>query len=95
MLIVNISELAKRNNRFAALLLTTLLAFIWMHLADAAPLHMADLSHRFFCLVAVTAVIFGVTCDAKTKFRILSQPCAGKYRDQHALFNPAADAQKI
>jgi hypothetical protein len=53
--IVAISEIAKRNTEFAALVaslpLTSLLAFIWLHLEGTPPSQIADLSKQIFWLV--------------------------------------------
>jgi hypothetical protein len=53
--IVVISEVAKRSSGFAALIaslpLTSLLAFVWLHLADSPPSQIAQLSSQIFWLV--------------------------------------------
>ena len=60
--IVAISEIAKRNTGFAALVaslpLTSLLAFIWLHLEGTAPLQIADLSKQVFWLVLPSLLFF-------------------------------------
>ena len=62
LLIVAVSEIAKRSTGFAALLaalpLTSLLAFIWMHLEDAPPERIADLSGQIFWLVLPSLALF-------------------------------------
>ncbi|WP_072768609.1 DUF3147 family protein [Nitrosospira sp. Nsp11] len=65
--IVAISEIAKRSTGFAALVaslpltslpLTSLLAFIWLHLEGTAPLQIADLSKQIFWLVLPSLLLF-------------------------------------
>jgi hypothetical protein len=60
--IVAISEIAKRNTGFAALVaslpLTSLLAFIWLHLEGSAPSQIADLSKQIFWLVLPSLLFF-------------------------------------
>lgn len=62
LLIATISEIARRHSGFAALVaslpLTSLLAFIWLHL-DAAPAEqIANLSYQIFWLVLPSLVLF-------------------------------------
>ena len=62
LLIASISEVARRHSGFAALIaalpLTSLLAFVWMHL-DAEPVeHIAELSSQIFWLVLPSLVLF-------------------------------------
>lgn len=63
-LIVAISEIAKRNSGFAALIaslpLTSLLAFIWLHVEGNSPQALADLSQQIFWLVLPSLVLFAV-----------------------------------
>ncbi len=60
--IVAITEIAKRSSGFAALLaslpLTSLLAFMWMHYEGAAPERIAELSGQIFWLVLPSLVLF-------------------------------------
>lgn len=60
--IVAISEIAKRNTGFAALVaslpLTSLLAFIWLHLEGTAPSQIADLPRQVFWLVLPSLLLF-------------------------------------
>ncbi len=60
--IVAIAEIAKRNTGIAALLaaipLTSLLAFVWMHLDGADPQRIAALSSQIFWLVLPSLVLF-------------------------------------
>jgi hypothetical protein len=60
--IVAIAEIAKRSNGFAALLaalpLTSLLAFIWMHFEGVESERIADLSSQIFWLVLPSLVLF-------------------------------------
>ncbi len=62
LLIVAISEVAKRSSGVAALLaalpLTSLLAFIWMHLEGAESLRIAELSGQIFWLVLPSLLLF-------------------------------------
>jgi hypothetical protein len=55
MVIVAVSEIAKRHSGFAALIaappLTSLLAFIWLHLESTSSERIADLSVQIFWLV--------------------------------------------
>jgi hypothetical protein len=60
--IVAITEIAKRNSGFAALLaalpLTSLLAFMWMHFEGAEPVRIAELSSQIFWLVLPSLILF-------------------------------------
>ena len=60
--IVAISEIAKRSTAFAALVaalpLTSLLAFIWLHLEAAPSERIATLSGQIFWLVLPSLVLF-------------------------------------
>lgn len=62
LLIVAISEIAKRSSGFAALLaslpLTSLLAFIWLHLEGSPPAQIAELSSQIFWLVIPSLLLF-------------------------------------
>lgn len=61
-LIAVISEVAKRSTAFAALIaslpITTLLAFIWLHVEGSAPEKIAQLSTQVFWLVLPSLVLF-------------------------------------
>jgi hypothetical protein len=61
-LIVAISEIAKRNTGFAALIaalpLTSLLAFVWLHVEGSPPSQIADLSKQIFWLVLPSLLLF-------------------------------------
>jgi len=60
--IVAIAEIAKRSTSFAALLaaipLTSLLAFMWMHFEGAEPARIAELSSQIFWLVLPSLILF-------------------------------------
>jgi len=60
--IVAISEIAKRNTGFAVLVaslpLTSLLAFIWLHLEGTASSQIADLSRQVLWLVLPSLLLF-------------------------------------
>jgi hypothetical protein len=60
--IVAVSELAKRNSGIAALMaalpLTSLLAFIWLHVEGSAPSAIGELSTQVFWLVLPSLVLF-------------------------------------
>ena len=62
LLIVLISEIAKRHSGFAALVaslpLTSLLAMIWMHFDGAESLQIAALSSQIFWLVLPSLLLF-------------------------------------
>ena len=62
LLIVGISEIAKRSSGLAALLaalpLTSLLAFVWLHLEATPPGDIADLSIQIFWLVIPSLLLF-------------------------------------
>jgi hypothetical protein len=62
LIIVAIAEIAKRSSGFAALLaslpLTSLLAFVWMHVEGADSANIADLSSQIFWLVLPSLVLF-------------------------------------
>jgi hypothetical protein len=61
-LITVISEIAKRNSAFAALIaalpLTSILAFVWMQWDGAAPDKIAELSVQIFWLVIPSLALF-------------------------------------
>lgn len=61
-IIVSISEVAKRNTAIAALIaalpLTSLLAMIWLHLEGADSLQIAELSRQIFWLVLPSLLLF-------------------------------------
>lgn len=60
--IVAITEVAKRSSGFAALIaalpLTSLIAFIWLHLEASPPSQIAQLSGQIFWLVIPSLVLF-------------------------------------
>ena len=60
--IVAITEIAKRSSGFAALLaalpLISLLAFVWLHIEGAEPEHIAGLSNQIFWLVLPSLILF-------------------------------------
>jgi len=60
--IVAIAEISKRNSGVAALLaalpLTSLLAFIWMHVEGTDSIRIAELSTQIFWLVLPSLVLF-------------------------------------
>lgn len=62
LLIVAISELAKRSTGVAALIaslpLTSLLAFVWLHVEDAPNERIAALSGQIFWLVLPSLLLF-------------------------------------
>ncbi len=62
LIIVAITEIAKRSSSFAALLaalpLTSLLAFMWMHVEGAESGRIAELSGQIFWLVMPSLVLF-------------------------------------
>ena len=62
LLIVAISEIAKRSTGFAALIasipLTSLLAFVWLHVEGSASERIAELSGQIFWLVLPSLVLF-------------------------------------
>ena len=62
LLIVAISEIAKRHSGFAALVaslpLTSLLAFIWLHVEGSSSAQIANLSGQIFWLVLPSLLLF-------------------------------------
>lgn len=62
LLIVAISEIAKRNTGFAALVaslpLTSLLAIVWLHAENTPPERIAELSSQIFWLVLPSLLLF-------------------------------------
>ena len=62
LLIVAISEIAKRSSGFAALVaslpLTSLLAFVWLHLDGTPASEIGSLSSQIFWLVLPSLVLF-------------------------------------
>jgi hypothetical protein len=60
--IVSVSEIAKRHSGFAALIaalpLTSLLAFIWLHVEGASSDVIGGLSYQIFWLVIPSLVLF-------------------------------------
>lgn len=62
LLILAISEIAKRNSGFAALVaslpLTSLLAFVWLHLEGTPDTQIAELSGQILWLVLPSLLLF-------------------------------------
>lgn len=62
LIITAIAEIAKRSTGFAALIaslpLTSLLAFVWLHIEGAPAQEIAELSSRIFWLVLPSLVLF-------------------------------------
>lgn len=62
LLIVAISEIAKRSTGFAALVaslpLTSLLAFVWLHMEASPPDQIANLSNQIFWLALPSLLLF-------------------------------------
>jgi hypothetical protein len=62
LIIVLVSEIAKRSSGFAALIaslpLTSLLAIIWMHIDGSESTQIAELSSQIFWLVLPSLVLF-------------------------------------
>lgn len=62
LIILAISEIAKRHTGFAALVaslpLTSMLAFVWLHLESTPSARIADLSMQIFWLVIPSLVLF-------------------------------------
>lgn len=62
LLIVAISEIAKRHSGFAALVaslpLTSLLAFVWLHVEGTPTAQIANLSGQIFWLVLPSLLLF-------------------------------------
>lgn len=62
LLVVAISEIAKRSTGFAALVaslpLTSLLAFVWLHMEASPSDQIADLSSQIFWLVLPSLLLF-------------------------------------
>ena len=62
LVIVAISEIAKRSTGFAALVaslpLTSLLAFVWLHVEASPPERIAELSTQIFWLVLPSLLLF-------------------------------------
>lgn len=62
LVIVAVSEIAKRHSGFAALIaalpLTSLLAFVWLHLEAAGEARIAELSQQIFWLVIPSLLLF-------------------------------------
>lgn len=62
LLIVAITEISKRSTGFAALVaalpLTSVLAFVWLHWESAPPERIADLSVQIFWLVIPSLALF-------------------------------------
>lgn len=62
LVIVAVSEIAKRSTAFAALVaslpLTSLLAFIWLRLEGEAPAKIGELSGQIFWLILPSLVLF-------------------------------------
>ena len=61
-IIVAIAEIAKRSTGFAALMaslpLTSLLAFVWLHLDGTAATEIGTLSRQIFWLVLPSLILF-------------------------------------
>ncbi|MDP1638850.1 MAG: DUF3147 family protein [Candidatus Nitrotoga sp.] len=62
LLIVAVSEIAKRSTGFAALVaslpLTSLLAFVWLHMETSSSDKIAELSSQIFWLVLPSLLLF-------------------------------------
>lgn len=62
LIVLAVSEIAKRHSGFAALVasipLTSLLAFIWLHLESTPTERIADLSMQIFWLAIPSLVLF-------------------------------------
>ncbi|HUW35888.1 MAG TPA: DUF3147 family protein [Rhodocyclaceae bacterium] len=62
LIVVAVSEIAKRSSGFAALVaslpLTSLLAFVWLHLEGSPPGKIAELSSQIFWLVLPSLLLF-------------------------------------
>lgn len=62
LIIVAITEIEKRSTGFAALIaalpLTSVLAFVWLHWGSAPPERIADLSVQIFWLVIPSLALF-------------------------------------
>ena len=62
--IVAVSEIAKRSSGFAALLaslpLTSLLAFVWLHVKGSSAAELGELSGQIFWLVLPSLLLFVV-----------------------------------
>ncbi len=62
LVIVLVSEVAKRSSGFAALIaslpMTSLLAFIWLRAEGEVPLKIAELSEQIFWLIIPSLVLF-------------------------------------
>ncbi len=62
LIIVAVSEIAKRNSGFAALVaslpLTSLLAITWLHIEGSGVTQIANLSQQIFWLVLPSLVLF-------------------------------------
>lgn len=62
LVIVTISEVAKRSTSFAALIaslpLVSLMAFVWLHLEGSSSGQIAELSGQIFWLVLPSLVLF-------------------------------------
>jgi len=62
LVIAAISEIAKRSSGFAALVaalpLSSLLAFVWLHLEGTGPEAIANLSRQIFWLVIPSLLLF-------------------------------------
>jgi hypothetical protein len=62
LLVVAISEIAKRSTGIAALVaslpLTSLLAFVWLHFEASPPERIAELSSQIFWLVLPSLLLF-------------------------------------
>ncbi len=62
LIVVSVSEIAKRSTGFAALVaslpLTSLLAFVWLNVDGEPDLKIADLSGQIFWLILPSLVLF-------------------------------------
>ncbi len=62
LIIVAVSEIAKRSTGFAALVaalpLTSLLAFVWLHMEATPPERIGELSGQIFWLVIPSLLLF-------------------------------------
>lgn len=103
LVIVAITELAKRSSGFAALVaslpLASLLAVVWLHVEGAPPEHIAELSSQIFWLVLPSLVLFlllPLLLERGLEFRVSlvvsAAVTAGCYRGVLALLRRLAAA---
>jgi len=97
--IVAITEIAKRSSGFAALLaaipLTSLLAFIWLHVEGAACAHCRTFRPNFLAGVALSGLVSAVTLADQARLGFLAESRDFRRNNHSLLFGYAARVAQV